>query len=140
MSDGQPIIVAKTEQWNMTTTNNIETNYGQAGGVLANSTNIINQNTNLADMLRGLKESIADLREQGAPTDDCDIASDAVTILETAMRQPTAVAARKEAKGALAMLKGLASGFSNFEKISESFSKVLGQVQPCIDQIFKQIT
>jgi small GTP-binding protein len=94
----------------------------------------------LRKQLMELRKAVAELRGGGASAEDCDVAEDAVAKIEGALQKPQVPSSRKEAKGAMATLKGLADGFGNVAKIGGSFAKILGQAHPFIDKVFQQIT
>lgn len=94
----------------------------------------------LRKQLMKLRHEVAQLRGGGAAAEDCDVAEDAVAKIEAALQKPQAPASRREAKGAMATLKGLADGFGNVAKIGSSFARILDQAKPFIDEVFKQIS
>ena len=93
----------------------------------------------LQKQLKDLRRVVAQLRGAGAAADDCDVAEDAVAKIETTLQKPPASATRKEAKGALAMLKGVAEGFGSVAKIGKSFGEILDRVKPAVDEVFEHL-
>ncbi len=91
----------------------------------------------LLKVLQELRRVITEARGQGASVDDCDVAEDAISKLEAAVQRPKEPAAKKEAKGALAMLKGTASGLTSLATIGTKFHAVLNQIEPLMVKAFE---
>jgi internalin A len=94
----------------------------------------------LLQLVAELRQLIAQARAAGAEADNCDVAEEATVKIQTALQSPSQPAARKEAKGALAMLKGTAEGFGTLADIGEKFARILKFVEPGIEKLFEVMT
>ncbi len=65
------------------------------------------------------------------------MAAEAVTTLAKVTEEPEKDGAKKEAKGAAAILKSAAEGFESYEKIGKAFQGILKIVGPALAILLK---
>jgi internalin A len=93
----------------------------------------------MRQVLEDLRNLITEARQRGMDADDCDNAEEAVAKLVTVSDAPEAPTAKKEARGALAMLKGVAEGMGSYADIAEKFNKIVQLIEPALPVILASV-